>query len=104
MKIQNSKLNEKMEDVEKKYKIYLNDFKFNEVLAEIWSLIGFCDKYINETKPWEDKESSKQAVQDLIGAIREIAQMIAPFLPETSEKIIKQIESQKSEPLFPRVI
>jgi methionyl-tRNA synthetase len=35
--------------------------------------------------------------------LHEIAEMIKPFLPETSEKILKQIKSKKSQPLFPRI-
>jgi len=84
-----------------------------ETLEEIWKLIGFCDKYIEENKPWElaktDKKKLEHVLSNLLYCISEIADLINPFLPQTSEKIKNQIqESQtsqagKSEILFPRI-
>lgn len=86
----------------------LEEFKFNEALAAIWELIGFCDKYIEQEKPWEG--GKEKVINDLIIALKEIAELLAPFLPGTSEKILTQIknlptdrQAKKSEPLFPRV-
>jgi len=69
-------------------------------LAIVWSLISFCDKFLQEKKPWETKE--KKVVSDLITALAEIAKLIEPFLPETSEKILKQIKNKKPIVLFPK--
>ncbi len=102
-KVRNGKLEKLIRETEKKCGESLEGFKFNEALAGIWSLISFCDKYINETKPWEDKKGSAEAIQDLMAALREIAALIKPFLPQTSEKVIKQIETGQSNPLFPRL-
>lgn len=81
----------------------LEDFKFNESLKSIWELVGFCDKYINQEKPWEEKENFSQVISDLIFALRTIADLLAPFLPETSEKIEQFIKQGKRKALFPRV-
>lgn len=86
----------------------LEGFRIFEALEEIWKFISFCDEYIEKNKPWQlDKtQSSKlttQVLGNLLYCISEIADLIAPFLPETSEKIKKQIESGKSEILFPRI-
>lgn len=86
----------------------LNEFRFNEALAAIWELIGFCDKYIEETRPWsfdtaQDKEKSERVIEDLLFTIANIADMLKPFLPETSEKILEQLKTKKSQPLFPRI-
>ncbi len=88
------------EDCEK----YLSEFKFNEALKSVWDLIGFCDRYINEQKPWEGKENSMQAVSDMLFSLGEISKMLLPFLPETSEKIQKALVNKKSEILFPRIL
>ena len=72
-------------------------------MAVIWELIGFCDKYIEEKRLWEEKEENKQEIEELIVVIEEIANLLAPFLPGTSEKIKNQLESQTIEPLFPRI-
>lgn len=80
----------------------LSEFKFNEALAKIWELISECDRYINEQKPWQESKAQKKVIGDLLSVIGEIAKLLGPFLPETSEKIIKQLKMRKSEPLFPR--
>ena len=87
----------------KNYHKVLDNFKFNEALVVIWELISFCDKYIEKERPWEKSEKQEQVIRDLIFIINEIAKLIEPFLPETSEKILEQIKNQKSEQLFKRI-
>lgn len=84
-----------------KYKTSLGEFRFNEALGSIWELISFCDRYVNEEKPWEG--GKEKVISDLLKAIFEIAGLLKPFLPETSEDIFKQLKNNKSEPLFPRI-
>ena len=95
------KIIDKSEEIRKSYKLALDKFKFNDALSAIWELISFCDKYINEEKLWETK--NPQVISDLYFAINEIAELLTPFLPETSEKIIKALQSGKAEALFPRI-
>jgi methionyl-tRNA synthetase len=85
---------------------HLEDFKFNDALAEIWKLITIADQRVNETKPWElEGEKAKAVLTDLCQQIIIIANNLQPFLPETSEKILKQFNGEiKSQPsLFPRI-
>lgn len=87
-------------------KVKDNYIQFNESLTEIWELISFCDKYIEEKKPWsiEDDEELKNIFSNLLYSLKNISQMLKPFLPQTSEKMEIQIkEMSKSEPLFPRI-
>jgi methionyl-tRNA synthetase len=100
-KIENSELREEVEKANQKWKTSLEEFKFNEALISIWDLISFCDKFIQEKKPWEKKE--KEVVSDLLITLEEISKMLYPLLPETSERILKQIETQKMRPLFPKI-
>lgn len=93
-------LREALQAGETNCKKALKEFKFNEALISIWDLISFCDEYIEKEKPWEG--GKEKVIDNLLIAISEIANLIKPFLPETSEKILKQIKDQKSEPLFPR--
>lgn len=85
----------------------LSEFKFNEALNIIWQLIAEADKKVNEEKPWElTGEKLKEILNDLVKRILHIAFNLAPFLPETSEKILTQFASRriKSGPvLFPRI-
>ena len=82
----------------------LEEFKFNEALISIWDLISFCDKYIEKEKPWQKSEKQKSTISNLQTTIIEIAKLLQPFLPETSEKILRQIKNKKPEILFPKII
>ena len=82
---------------------YLEEFKFNEALVSIWDLIAFCDKLIDDEKPWENSDKKINSISDLLLTLVEIAKLLQSFLPETSEKILKQLETKKSEVLFPRI-
>lgn len=98
---------EKIKQIQKNYKKAMEEIKLHDALEEIWKLIGWCDVYIEKNKPWElikkDKNKAKKVLSNLLYCISEIANLIEPFLPETSEKIKKQLKSGKSEVLFPRI-
>ncbi|MBX4200608.1 methionine--tRNA ligase [Candidatus Parcubacteria bacterium] len=92
----------------------LEEFKFNEALKSAWDLISFCDRYINEHKPWEaltspgtsagqGKENASRVVSDVLFALGQIAQLLQPCLPQTSEKIKESLLDTSSIQLFPRL-
>ena len=99
----------KVEETREKSDSFLKEFRFHDALKEIWGLVAFCDKYIDREKPWE--KENKQAIGNLIFALREIAEILYPFLPETSEKVKEAVEQdsslyfkhKKTEALFPRL-
>ncbi|MDD4358675.1 MAG: class I tRNA ligase family protein, partial [Candidatus Pacebacteria bacterium] len=91
---------------------HLDNFELNEGINTIWELERYLDKYIEETKPWEinDKEELIKIFSKLVYAIRKIGEMLNPFMPETSEKILSflgdnenQINVVDKEILFPRL-
>ena len=106
-------IKEAIEKTKEEYGKNIEEFKFYEALEGIWKLIGFCDRYIEQNKPWElaktDKKKLEQVLSNLLYALSEIANLIAPFLPETSEKIKEQIKGSltsktgKLDILFPRI-
>ena len=96
--------------VQEGYKKALEEFKFNEALKSIWDLISFCDRYIDKEKPWEHKDNSPRVIDNLLIALDNISELLEPFLPETAEKIKKEVKrksnkfvNQKTENLFPRL-
>ena len=100
----NSKPQTLIDETWKKYRKSLDEFKFNEALINVWNLISFCDQYIEKERPWEKSGPEKDSViNNLLFTIKNIAEMLEPFLPETSEKIFQQLKTKKSEPLFPRI-
>lgn len=109
-KIQNSKskitdqdFNKEIDKTLKDYSDSFEKFKFNEALIAIWNLISFCDEYVEKEKPWQESEKQEEIISNLLFALNEIAKLLEPFLPETSEKIVDQLKTKKSKPLFPRL-
>ncbi len=106
----NSLFIDKNKEVEDK--VVENFIQFNETLTDIWELVSFCDKYIENEKPWEitDVEKQKEIFSNLLYSLSNISKMIEPFLPLTSEKMKEQLgESnnifniKKGDSLFPRI-
>ncbi|MEK7503697.1 MAG: methionine--tRNA ligase [Patescibacteria group bacterium] len=91
-----------LQDSKEKYKESLERFEFSMALAAIWLLIKFCDQEVEKNKLWEKSDKQKDIISSLLFLIEEIAKFLEPFMPETSEKILKQLKNKKSEPLFPR--
>ncbi len=98
-----SKVRKATDESDKEVKKHLENLKFNEALRSIFELISFCDKYINEEKPWEWNEGASQVMSDVIFALEKISELLLPFLPETAGKIKESVESRKSIALFPRL-
>ncbi len=66
---------------------HLNDLEFDKALNEIFQFIDVCNLYIQNKKPWETHD--KKVLFQLADAIKDIAILLSPFIPETSEKISK---------------
>ena len=68
-------------------------------LDEIWRIVNRANKYIDETTPWilakneSDLPRLGTVLYNLIEAIRIIASLLTPFMPETAEKIKAQINA-----------
>jgi methionyl-tRNA synthetase len=86
-----------------KYKKSMSELKFNEALASVWELIGWCDRYIEKERPWEKGGNQEEVIGSLLLTIEEIAELLIPFLPNASAEILKQLRSQKTQPIFPRM-
>ncbi len=83
-------------EVEIFYNQHMAKFGFSHALEMIWGLIGFCDGIITKSQPWAMMKAKKEAeVKDLLfnltEALRHIATMIWPIMPETAEKLFTQL-------------
>ena len=92
-----------VQDTKDRYKKAFNEFRFNEALISVWELISWCDRYIEKERPWEKPKNKEEIIGRLLFVIEEIAKLLEPFLPETSENISKQLKAKKNRPLFPRI-
>ena len=109
LKVKRPKLNPESENMKAinecwdKYKKSMSELKFNEALASVWELIGWCDRYIEKERPWEKGGNQEEVIGSLLLTIEEIAELLIPFLPDASAEILKQLRSQKTQPIFPRM-
>ena len=77
----------------------MNKFRVADSLEAIIALARRSNKYIDETTPWalakdEDKKDRLMTVlYNLVEAIRFIGILLEPFMPETSGKILDQINA-----------
>jgi methionyl-tRNA synthetase len=71
----------------KKVSKHLENFELDRALNEIFTFIDSCNEFIQNKKPWETHD--KKVLYELSNAIKDIAILLSPFIPETSEKISK---------------
>ena len=81
-----------------------SDMSLHKALIAIWEFINTANKYIVENEPWNlvkdpaNTEKLLAIMYNLLVALRAIAILITPFMPQTAGKILQQIgisESQK---------
>ncbi len=84
----------------------MEQLKYSDALNLIWKIISEANVRIDAEKPWDlvktDPEKTAKILSNLLDTMSDIAGLIAPFMPETSERMIKQLHTGQQEPLFPR--
>lgn len=85
----------------------LGEYRFDEAMAKIWERVKKADQLISSSRVWElAGEEKTKILKGLVAEIRQIAVDLAPFMPQTAEKISKQFGGEKivkDIPLFPRL-
>ena len=75
----------------------MDKLQFPQALAEIWKVIGECNKYIDVTQPWvlgkdpEKKDRLANVMATLAECVRFADVLIGPFMPSTPERIFAQL-------------
>ena len=79
----------------------MDKLKVADAITEIFALFKRCNKYIDETMPWalakeEDKKDRLNTVlYNLVESIVIGATHLEPYMPETTEKIMAQLNTEK---------
>ena len=91
----------------------MENLRVADAITEIFNLFKRCNKYIDETMPWAlakdeaQKDRLETVLYNLIDSIEKGAKLLASFLPETAEKILRQTNggnvTDKPEILFARL-
>ncbi len=78
----------------------MDNMKVADAIDSIFEIFRRCNKYIDETMPWalakvETKEERlKTVLYNLLESIRSGAVLLQAFLPETADKIFKQLNTE----------
>lgn len=79
----------------------MKDLRVADAITEIFALFKRCNKYIDETMPWvlaKDEAGQgrlKTVLYNLVESISIGAVLLCPFMPETTEKILQQLNAEK---------
>ena len=78
----------------------MDNLRVADALTSVFNLFKRCNKYIDETTPWvlgkdEDKKDRLASVlYNLIETITIGASLLQSFMPETADKIVKQLNTE----------
>lgn len=121
-KVVSSVLKDKVVTLYKDTGRLIEEASFKQGLEKVFELVRYSNKYFDEQQPWkqihENEDSCKQTLADCVYLIANIAHILTPFLPFSSEKVknmltisetnwkpflVKPMVLSHVEPLFERI-
>lgn len=90
----------------------LRNCRFDRALDELWEQVRGINQYIEEQKPWQlakqgEKEHLAEVLTYMVGSLLEIADLLAPFLPDTAQAInnifSEGVLRKPANVLFPKI-
>ena len=78
----------------------MDDLRVADAITEIFALFKRCNKYIDETEPWvlakdeAKKDRLATVLYNLVESITIGASLLAPFMPETADKVVAQLNTK----------
>ena len=91
---------------------YFEEFRFDQALDYVWTLIRGLNQYIEDEKPWQiakndEPEHLREVLAYIVASTLQIADLIQPITPNTTAGIIRifgdGIVPAEIPQLFPRV-
>ena len=79
----------------------MDELRVADAMTEIFALFKRCNKYIDETAPWvlakdeAKKDRLATVMYNLVESISIGASLLEPFMPETSKRILTQLNAKK---------
>ena len=101
----------------------MDNLAFSDALGAIWQIVGKANNYIEQSAPWKlskagETDKLAAVMFNLAEALKTVAVLIIPFMPETANKMWQQLglsgkptlsadisgtQVKKGQPLFPRI-
>ena len=109
--VNNTKVNEAVDDdlikvateCKAKVEAKMDKLRVADAITEIFALFKRCNKYVDETEPWVlGKDESKKdrlatVLYNLVEGIAIGACLLEPFMPETTDRILTQLNVEKRD-------
>lgn len=92
----------KVEFLGDRVQAYMDEYKVSDAIDEIMETLRRCNKYIDETTPWnlaknpETVPTLNTVLYNLLESIRICAIQLRPFIPETATKILTELNTQET--------
>lgn len=93
------------------YRQAVESCRFDKALDEVWEQVKGFNQYVDEQKPWQlaklgEEEHLREVLAYMVSALLEIAELLQPFMPATSDTITQIFSSGILKPptssLFPK--
>jgi methionyl-tRNA synthetase len=78
------------EDVKKE----MDEYNLDRAIKKISDFSSFCNQYFQKKEPWKTKDQNCLYLS--VNAVRTLAIILEPFIPESSEKLWKQLNLEGS--------
>lgn len=84
-----------LQEVREKFLASMERFAFSQALEQIWRLVHFGNRYIDQKAPWRlakdpgMQEELDRVLYRLLDCGRVLGYFVAPFMPETAEKLFR---------------
>lgn len=94
------------EEAVREYHKLMDSYHNADACAAVMSFAKRCNKYIDETAPWvlakspETRQRLSTVLYNLLEGIRILGVMLKPIIPESSDKIKAQLNSNEEELTF----
>lgn len=96
----------KINDLDQQVILHMDKLEIGNAIDDIFDLLRASNKYIDETMPWilaknEEKQDRLETVlYHLLESIRVSAIYLSPFLPETGQKMLCQLNQKNDSRSF----
>jgi methionyl-tRNA synthetase len=103
---EDEELRDKFAQAEAELKRFIEELQFHRALESVWAAIDHANRYIAQTAPFTlFKDPQKrgrvgEVLHHLLEAIRQLARLLGPFMPDTAKQLHKLLNLKEKDPAY----